>query len=239
MGPTRDGAGGHEARIVDQAVAGFDVSVKNSTAAPRELGTALKTPRVGMYQSWTGNMDEGWTRWILERYEFAYTTLHNKDIQAGKLRERFDAIILPDQRARDIIEGQNFSTTVPEYKGGLEEKGMDALKDFVDHGGTLIALGEASNLLVDKMPLPVKELKRTLNREQHYAPGTIVNLQVDTSHPMGFGSAAGHLRVLHQLAVFPATEDFIAESGWRRGIRTRAKASGWLRGEEYMQQYDV
>ncbi len=219
-----------------KAVAGFDVSMKNSTSAPRELGTALKTPRVGMYQSWTGNMDEGWTRWILERYEFPYTTLHNKDIQAGKLRERFDAIILPDQRARDMIEGQNFSTTVPEYKGGLEEKGMDALKDFVDHGGTLIALGEASNLLVDKMPLPVKELKRTLNREQHYAPGTIVNLQVDTSHPMGFGSAADTYGFYINSPFFQLTEGFSSQkvSVVARYPNTGAKASGWLRGEEYM-----
>ncbi len=219
-----------------KAVAGFDVNVKNSAAAPRELGTALKTPRVGMYQSWTGNMDEGWTRWILERYEFSYTTLHNKDIQAGKLRERFDAIILPDQRARDIMEGQNYSTTVPEYKGGLEEKGMQALKDFVEHGGTLIALGEASNLLVDKMPLPVKELKRTLNRDQHYAPGTIVNLQVDTSHPMGFGSAADTYGFYINSPFFQLTEGFSSQkvSVVARYPNTGAKASGWLRGEEYM-----
>ena len=162
--------------------------MKTAAAPPRDLGTAMRAPRVGLYQSYTANMDEGWTRWILERYEFAYTTLHNKDIQSGKLHDRFDAIILPDQRTRDIIEGNNFATTVPEFKGGLEERGIEALKDFVDHGGTLIALGEASNLLVDRWPLPVKELKRTLTREQHYAPGTIVNLQVDTTHPMGLGS---------------------------------------------------
>ena len=45
-------------------------------------------------------------------------------------------------------------STVPEYKGGLEDRGIDALKDFVDHGGTLIALGEASNLLVDRCRCP-------------------------------------------------------------------------------------
>ena len=79
-----------------RATAGFEVSMK-TTSAVRDLGIAMRAPRVGMYQSWTGNMDEGWTRWILERYEFPYTTLHNEDIQAGKLREKFDAIILPDQ----------------------------------------------------------------------------------------------------------------------------------------------
>ena len=181
-------------------------------------------------------MDEGWTRWVLERYEFPYTTLHNKDIQAGKLRQRLDAIILPDQRARDIMEGQNFASTVPEYKGGLEEKGFDALKEFVDQGGTLIALGEASNLLVDKMPLPVKELKRTLTREQHYAPGTIVNLQVDTTHPLGFGSAADTYGFYINSPFFQLTEGFSSQkvSVVARYPNSGAKASGWLRGEEYM-----
>jgi hypothetical protein len=218
-----------------KAIAGFDVTVKQGSNT-RDLGVSLKAPRVGMYQSWTGNMDEGWTRWILERYEFPYTTLHNKDIQAGKLREKFDAIILPDQRARDIIEGQSFSSTVPEYKGGLEDKGVDALKDFVEHGGTLIALGEASNLLVDKMPLPVKELKRTLNREQHYAPGTIVNLQVDTAHPIGFGSAPDTYGFYINSPFFQLTEGFASQkvSVVARYPNSGAKASGWLRGEDYM-----
>ena len=218
-----------------KATAGFDVAAR-AASQNRDAGIALKMPRVGLYQSWTSNMDEGWTRWILEQYEFPFTTIHNKDIQAGKLREKFDAIVLPDQRVRDLIEGQNFSTTVPEYKGGLEEKGVEALKDFVEHGGTLIALGEASNLLVDKMPLPVKELKRTLNREQHYAPGTIVNLQVDTAHPMGFGSAADTYGFYINSPFFQLTEGFSSQkvSVVARYPNSGAKASGWLRGEDYM-----
>jgi hypothetical protein len=220
----------------NRAVAGFDVAMKNAAGSPKELGVVLKTPRVGMYQSWTGNMDEGWTRWILERYEFPYTTLHNADVQAGKLRENFDAIILPDARARDIMEGNSGAAISPEYKGGLGDKGMDALKDFVSRGGMLIALGEASNLLLDKMPLPVKELKRTLTREQHYAPGTIVNLQVDTSHPMGIGSAADTFGFYINSPFFQLTEGFSSQhvSVVARYPNTGAKASGWLRGEEFM-----
>lgn len=222
--------------VWNRAVAGFDVAMKNSTSTPKELGVALKAPRVGMYQSWTGNMDEGWTRWVLEHYEFQYTTLHNADVQAGKLRDKFDAIILPDARTRDIMEGNSGSAISAEYKGGLGDKGIDALKDFVNHGGTLIALGEASNLLLDKMPLPVKELKRTLTRDQHYAPGTIVNLQVDTSHPMGIGSAADTFGFYINSPFFQLTEGFSSQkvSVVARYPNTGAKASGWLRGEELM-----
>jgi hypothetical protein len=52
----------------------------------------LRAPRVGLYQPWTASMDEGWTRWLLEQYEFPYTTLHNADIKAAAGR-KFDAII--------------------------------------------------------------------------------------------------------------------------------------------------
>ncbi|MGH9814830.1 MAG: M14 family metallopeptidase, partial [Candidatus Acidiferrales bacterium] len=52
----------------------------------------LSAPRIALYQPWTGLMDEGWTRWLLEQYEFPYTTLHNADIQAGQLSDKFDVI---------------------------------------------------------------------------------------------------------------------------------------------------
>src|SRR5207244_884400 len=103
------------------------VSIGKSTV---ELGgKAMKTPRIGIYQSWTGNMDEGWTRWVLDHYEFHYTVLHNDDIRPGHLREHFDAIILPDQRPRDMIEGNDFPSIVPEYRGGLGEPGWRALNE--------------------------------------------------------------------------------------------------------------
>ncbi len=84
------------------ATRGFDVTMKD-TAGPAEFGTPLRLPRVGLYQSWTANIDEGWTRWVFESYEFPYTTLHNADIQAGGLRAKFDAIVLPDQTAKSLM----------------------------------------------------------------------------------------------------------------------------------------
>ena len=31
-------------------------------------------PRIGLYQSWSANMDEGWTRWVLEQHGFTPPT---------------------------------------------------------------------------------------------------------------------------------------------------------------------
>jgi len=220
------------------AVEGFDLLPLPAAAAAKipAVGTALNAPRVGIYQSWDPSMDEGWTRFVLDDYQFNYTKLHNADIQAGKLREHYDAIILPDQRTNSIMQGLDYKTIVPEYKGGLGDNGFDALKQFVADGGTLIALGEASNLLVDKLPLGVKDLKRATTRDQHFAPGTIVNLQVDTSHPIGWGVAPDTWGYYINSPFFQLTEGFSSQkvSVVARYPNTGVNASGWLRGEDLM-----
>jgi len=217
------------------ATKGIDVTLKNTTDVT-EIGTPMRLPRVGLYQSWTANIDEGWTRWVLEQYDFSYTTLHNSDVQAGKLRSRFDAILLPDQTAKSLIEGQNLASIAAEYRGGLNERGWAALRDFVDRGGTLIALGDASNLLIDRMPLPVKELKRTVPLDQHDGPGTILNMQIDTTHPMGWGMAQETFGFYMNSPFFELSEGFSHQKVHvvARYPNVGVTASGFLKGEEYM-----
>ena len=220
------------------ATQGFDVQPMPAATAAKmpAVGTTLNAPRVGIYQSYDPSMDEGWTRFVLDDYEFPYNKLHNADIQAGKLHEHFDAIILPDQRANAIMQGLDYKSIVPEYKGGLGEKGLDALKQFVADGGTLVALGEACNLLLEKLPLGVKDLKHTLTRDQHFAPGAIVNLQVDTSHPVGWGVAPDTWGYYINSPFFQLTESFASQkvSVVARYPNTGVNASGWLRGEDFM-----
>jgi len=200
------------------------------------LSTAIHAPRIGIYQSFDPSMDEGWTRFVLDQYGFPYTRLHNDDIRAGKLREKFDAIILPDQRSKAMLEGLDFKTIMPEYRGGIGDAGWDALHQFVSRGGTLVALGEACNLLLDKLPLGVKDLKRGFNRDQHFAPGTIVNLQVDTAHPVGWGLAPETYGFYINSPFFQLTEGFSSQkvSVVARYPNAGVRASGWLRGEDLM-----
>jgi len=92
---------------------GSPVTAEGASSARGAGVVALRAPRIALYQPWTANMDEGWTRWVLEQHGFPYTTLHNADVRAGTLRPRFDAIILPDQAPRDILEGYDFKTIRP------------------------------------------------------------------------------------------------------------------------------
>jgi hypothetical protein len=190
-----------------------------------------------MYQPWTGgNMDEGWTRWVLEQYEFSLATLHNADIRRGGLRQSFDAIIIPDQSPREIIEGYNADSIRPEYRGGIGEMGVENLARFVSDGGTLITLGAASDLAIDRMPVPVRNVKRGLRRDQHDAPGTIFRLQIDTSRPDGYGMAADTYGFYSNGPVFAPIEGFpsLRSTVIARYPATDIVASGWLKGEEIM-----
>ncbi|MFW6136761.1 MAG: M14 family metallopeptidase, partial [Candidatus Aminicenantaceae bacterium] len=56
----------------------------------------VKRMRVGMYQRyWGGNMDEGWTRLLLEKFAFPYVSLMDAEIKKGNLGKNYDVIIIP------------------------------------------------------------------------------------------------------------------------------------------------
>lgn len=203
---------------------------------PPAGAVALKAPRLALYQPWTASMDEGWTRWVLEQHEFPYTTLHNADIRAGKLRDRFDVIMLADQQAASILNGNDYPSIRPEYRGGIGDEGVAALRAFVAGGGTLITLGAACDLAIDRFSLPVRNLKRDLTRDQHFAPGTIVNVEVDRSSPVGAGLPAVTKGFYVNSPFFALTDGFASQqvSVVARYPNTGIVASGWLKGDDVM-----
>jgi hypothetical protein len=224
-------------KSLDAAAADLGLRLSVADSAAPATAVAIKAPRVGMYSPWTGgNMDEGWTRWVLEQYEFGQTTLHNAEIRAGKLRDRFDVIIFPDQNPNAILNGASGQNIRPEYRGGIGDEGIAAVKDFVAGGGTLVMLGAASDLAIDRLGVPLKNLKSGLARDQHFAPGTILRIEVDTAHPIGFGMKAQATGFYNNSPFFSLVEGF---SSHRLNVVARypnsnVVASGWLRGEELM-----
>jgi hypothetical protein len=203
----------------------------------QESAQPIRAPRIGLYYPWTGgNIDEGWTRWVLEQYEFPVTTLHNSDVREGGLKQRFDAIILPDQTPREMIDGFTANTVRPEYRGGIGDLGVDHLMRFVAEGGTLITLGSASDFVIDRFPIPIRDLKRGLRREQHFAPGTILRIQVDTSNPVGYGMARNTYGFYDNSPFFALLDGFnsLKPTVIARYPNQDIVASGWLRGEDQM-----
>jgi zinc carboxypeptidase len=162
----------------------------SSPVTPRSVAPvatfATEAPRIGLYKSYDAAMDEGWTRWVFDNWKVPYTAVVDSVVRAGKLREQFDVIILPDQSPREILEGLPRRYPAP-YAGGIGPDGSEALRQFVVDGGTLVALNEASRFAIQALLLPVRNVLEAVPDEDFYAPGSIFRLELDTSNAVARG----------------------------------------------------
>ncbi len=156
--------------------------------APRAPLHTLQRPRIGLYKSWVANMDEGWTRWLLDQYNFDYDTLHDADIRSRDL-SAYHAIILPDQSPHRLLHGYSPSAMPEPFTGGLGLEGALALATYVKGGGTLIAFDEASDFAIEQFGLPVRNVVRSVPRKSFFIPGSLIRTVVDTQHPLAYGMA--------------------------------------------------
>jgi hypothetical protein len=95
----------------------------------------------------------------------------------------------------------------PELTGGLGEKGVKTLLDFVEQGGTLICLNRASNFAIEQFKLPLRNVVAGLPRTEFYVPGSILRLRLDGSHPLTFGSEEDTIAWAEDSPVFEVTND--------------------------------
>jgi len=211
---------------------GIDVEAVSDGAALRRL----RPVRLGLYKSWMASMDEGWTRWLLEQYEFPYTHVRPSDLKAGKLHERYDAILFADQSRNALLRGVDNQWIRPELRGGMGPEGVAALKEFVRSGGTLIALGGATLLPVEEFPLPLRSAFKDLKPGQFNCPGSILRVFIDNRAPTGFGMPEETSAVFYNNVAFDATPAF-----GDAAVRVLAKypgsgllKSGWLEGEQHL-----
>ncbi|NNF14493.1 MAG: peptidase M14 family protein [Gemmatimonadetes bacterium] len=191
--------------------------------------------RIGMYQRYYGgNMDEGWTRWLLEDFSFAYTTIMDAEIQSGDLADRWDVIILPNDSRQMMVEGPNDPTgTPPAYRSGFGQEGLEALDAFVEQGGTLVTLSQAGDLALSDLDVPVVDAVSGVWGNDFWSPGSTLKIHVDTSHPLAYGMPERALATflaggqvyetvrgerssdVHRVATYPERD--IMQSGWLLG----------------------
>lgn len=163
------------------------VTVEQPVTRANGLATGRTRARVGLYRSWAASMDEGWTRWVFDTWGVPYTSLTDSTVRAGDLAAQFDAIVIPDQAPRQILEGLSPRRYPARYAGGLGAAGVAALRQFVDDGGTLITLNQASQFAISALELPVTDVLSTASSREFYAPGSIFRLELDTNHPLAAG----------------------------------------------------
>jgi hypothetical protein len=203
----------------------------------------VKKPSIGMYQRYYGgNMDEGWTRLLLEKFSFPYTSLMSAEIKKGKLIKKYDVIILPDDSTGmitgEISQGsRRFRSAVPpEYRSGIGKAGTEALKAFVEKGGILVTLGAAYGFAVEKFGLGVRNIVENLDSKELFCPGSTLKVNIDNSHPLAYGMPSEGLVVYRSSPVFAVTSSQHSEK-YETVVRYRERdllQSGWLIGEEHL-----
>lgn len=162
--------------------------------------------RVGIYQRyWGGNMDEGWTRWILEQFEFPYKTLMDDDIKKGDLKKWLDVIILPDDQTPlitgDGVEDWSLArgrplVFPPEYRSGIGDEGINALNKFIENGGTLVMFNQTCEFALEKLGLKVRNVVKGLEPKEFLCSGSTLKAKVDTTNALGYGMPKDAL-ILH------------------------------------------
>ena len=193
--------------------------------------------RVGLYRPWVDGIDEGWTRWVLERYGFAYRNLGPADVKAGGLRQWWDAIVVPDMRRESLVDGRPAGTVPDQYVGGLGQTGLAALRDFVIAGGTLICLDSSCQPILDAMAAPVTNALAALPADQFQCPGSILRLDVDPSSHLVYGMPAENAAFLADGAAYLVKDDAGASAQVKIAARYGASdplLSGWLHGADHV-----
>lgn len=182
-------------------------------------------------------MDEGWTRWLLEMYGLAFTSLYSADVRAGDLGSRYDVILLADMRAGQIVNGSANGSVPPRYAGGIGPEGVRELDAFVRSGGTLVTINGSSNFVIDELHLPVENVIEDVPRDEYFAGGAIVELLVDPSQPVMSGMSARSKVFVGGSPVFKTTEDFEGHVLAKYSENGSPLLSGYFLGEQHVQGY--
>lgn len=200
--------------------------------------------RVGIYKPWSASIDEGWTRLVLDRFEFKYENLTDQQVRAGNLGTRFDVIVLPSVPGDRLASGLSDEAVPAEYAGGLGAAGLDAIGAFVRAGGTLVCLGQSGPLAIGAFDLPVRDVAR--QNDRLFVPGSILRLELDPANPIAFGMPPDTSAFYAFSSVFAAASASGPSAPYQdpspaAGIQTVGRygkqdvlISGWLEGEGFI-----
>lgn len=168
----------------------------------------MDLPRIAVLHTWSRTQDEGWTRFTFDQQGLEYDYVGEDRIgKMGALKGQFDVIVFPQQgsraTAKRIFQGVNRDNgplaytrtaefpshgtpdSTEDMTGGMGFEGLMALQQFVEDGGTLIAIGSATALPVEYGIVHDVDLQAAGTT---FIPGSILQGSVvDETNPLTYG----------------------------------------------------
>jgi hypothetical protein len=249
------------AALLRKAAAELGLNIGSTAVEPKGEAFKLRPLRVGLWDTYGGSMASGWVRWLLEQFEFPYELVFAPALDAEDLNARFDVLIfvggsmprVPASGQGGAGFGRDFQASAPanvpdEYKNRIGritvEKTIPNLRQFIEAGGTILALDSAT-VIAEHFRLPIVNAlvekaqdgtDTPLRPEKFYIPGSVLLARVDNTHPLAHGMAETADVFFDNTPAFTLLPD--AEL---RGVRPVAwfddgklLRSGWAWGESYL-----
>ena len=208
------------------------LNLKPNKEAFAKLSNPLKTnTKIGMYKGFTGSMDEGWTRFVLDTFQIHFSPVSDKDFRAGSLN--YDAVILPADNETSIVKGLSAERYPAEFTGGIGEQGVENLKKYVANGGKLICFDVSCGMVIKQFNLPIKNVLSGLKRSEFYDPGSVIKLEVDTTNPLAKGLKEETPAYFTNSSAFEITDESKVKTIAKYAAKD-SMLSGWTLGEKYM-----
>jgi hypothetical protein len=243
------------AAILATGVRELGIGACAAARMPAGEATALKHARIGLVDRWGGIMSSGWTRWLLERFEFPFEQVFPQRLNAGNLERDYDVLVFTDG-AIPAPEGGPWRAERPARQPSVEDMPAElaamrgevtdsttapAIDAFARNGGTVVAVGSSTRLAA-LLNAPVRfalaETKdgalKALDTKSFYIPGSLLRARVDNRQPLAYGMPAEVDVFFNRSHTFlpaaGAAAGTVDRVSWFEG--TKLLRSGWAVGQE-------
>ena len=235
--------------ILEKGAHDLGITVYAVAQAPAGEAIKIRPVRIGLYDQYGGMMPSGWTRWLLERFEFPFEVVYPATLDAGNLRSKFDVLVFADGAMRRGNAGRGAGgggrggpdpTNIPdEYRASVgritEEKTMPEIKKFVESGGAIVMVG-SSTTMAELLGVPVTNHlvdgeKKPLPRDKFYIPGSLMRASIDNTNPLAYGMPKTAEVFFDNSPVFNVGAGVRSVASF---VGKQTLDSGWAWGQEYL-----
>ena len=169
--------------VVLKAARELGVNMDGTASRPDPGAMLIAERRIALWDTAAGSMPSGWTRFLLERFEFPFTVVCGAGFDDTALRSKYDVIVMPSGasfrpgggggRGGNGGEGEGGGSAAasggqfadPDLRNlcqittgtGTGATAEANVRKFVEAGGTVFAAGVAARTIADVFDLPVSD----------------------------------------------------------------------------------